>query len=413
MHACGSREGYIIQVAQNLVWLNTQSLAAAFVVEAIVWGFPNAYGVFLDSYLQDLRYASQKSATFLLPLIGILSSGIIYCSAPIMNPIAACFPRHRCKSMWVGAFLCCGTLFGAIITCSQALLYSPSRQYRDAACISYMSEWFVARRGMANSILFTRTAAGGLLLPLMLRILVIAMAVLVFPLLPFVKGRLPPTRVQIQGSAPRGDPGSHSWMRQKSFWILITVNTLQGSAYFVLIVYLPTFAHDLHVNSSKSAVTVAMLNGAFCYRPLCASCFNAWMLAFSILLTTSVMSFILWGVLSHSFAGLLVFSIAYGTVAGGMDDLVMSTTLYGYLLLSRGIGNVVSTPISVKLYSQARNATDTVDSVGFISKLHHFDLGDRRFAKIILYVGTMFACVASVAALGGCLKGPLPVVGPH
>jgi hypothetical protein len=34
----------------------------------------------LTAYLQDPRYASQKDATSLLPLIGTLSSGIIYCS---------------------------------------------------------------------------------------------------------------------------------------------------------------------------------------------------------------------------------------------------------------------------------------------------------------------------------------------
>jgi hypothetical protein len=35
---------------------------------------------YLTAYLQDTRYASQKYATSLLPLIGTLSSGIIYCS---------------------------------------------------------------------------------------------------------------------------------------------------------------------------------------------------------------------------------------------------------------------------------------------------------------------------------------------
>jgi hypothetical protein len=71
----------------------------------------------------------------------------------------------------------------------------------------------------------------------------------------------------------------------------------------------------------------------------------------------------------------------------------MSTTLYGYLLLSRGIGNIVSTPISAKLYGQAHNVTGILESTGF-------EVGDGRFEKMIIYVGTCFAGAAGVAALG-------------
>ncbi|KAF7337832.1 MFS general substrate transporter [Mycena venus] len=412
-------------------------LAAAFTVEAIVWGFPDAYGVFLNSYLQDPRYATQKSATSLLPLIGTLSSGIIYCSAPIINPIATRYPHHRRKSMWLGAALCSGTLFGASYATEifqliilQGVLYAIGGSLLYLPCISYMSEWFIARRGMANGILFAGTAAGGLLIPLVLplltekyglattlRILGIAMAVLIFPILPFIRGRLPQTRVQIQGPVPRGAPGPQRWFKQRSFWILLAVNTLQGSAYFVPIVYLPTFAHDLQVNASKSAVTVALLNAASVVGRLSmgylSDTFNPWMLAFSILITTSATSFILWGVLSYSFAGLVAFGIAYGTVAGGWtclwtgfvkplakDDLVMSTTLYGYLLLSRGVGNIVSTPISARLYSQTHLNHNANATAAVVQSKIGFEVGDGRFETMIVYVGTCFAGAAGVAALG-------------
>jgi hypothetical protein len=71
----------------------------------------------------------------------------------------------------------------------------------------------------------------------------------------------------------------------------------------------------------------------------------------------------------------------------------MSTKLYGYLLLSRGIGNIVSTPISAKLYGQAHNVTGILERTGF-------EVGDGRFEKMIIYVGTCFAGAAGVAALG-------------
>ena len=56
-------------------------LAGAFTVETLVWGFPNTYGVFLSVYLEDPRFGSQAHASSLLPLVGTLSSGIIYCSS--------------------------------------------------------------------------------------------------------------------------------------------------------------------------------------------------------------------------------------------------------------------------------------------------------------------------------------------
>lgn len=55
-------------------------LVAAFLVESLVWGFPNAYGVFLAQYLDDPVWSSQKNATFLLPMVGPLSSGLMYCT---------------------------------------------------------------------------------------------------------------------------------------------------------------------------------------------------------------------------------------------------------------------------------------------------------------------------------------------
>ncbi|KAJ7133611.1 major facilitator superfamily domain-containing protein [Mycena epipterygia] len=401
-------------------------LAAAFFVEIIVWGFPNAYGVFLDAYLQDPRYASQKNAASLLPLIGTLSTGVLYCSAGALNSIAARYPHLRRKSMWFGAALFCGGLLGASYATKiyqlillQGILSPLGGGFLYLPCMSYMTEWFVARRGTANGILFAGTAAGGLVIPLVLtpliskygsfkalRIFATAFAILLVVLLPFVKGRLPQAR--IHGPVPRG--AVTDWMRQKSFWVILAVNTFQSFAHFIPIVYLPTFANDLHISTSNSAVTLAVLNAASFVGSLSmgylSDKLNPWVLAFSTLLATSATTFILWGILAHSFGGLLAFGVVYGGVAGSwtslwtgfvrpltQNDPAASATVYGYLLLSRGVGSFVSTPISARLYAQPRNATGGPESTGF-------DVGDGRFGKMIVYVGTCFAGAAGVAALG-------------
>jgi MCP family monocarboxylic acid transporter-like MFS transporter 10 len=48
---------------------------------------------------------------------------------------------------------------------------------------------------------------------------------------------------------------------------------------------------------------------------------NPWVLALSTLFITSVTTFILWGVLSNTFAGLLAFGVVYGSIASGWTSL--------------------------------------------------------------------------------------------
>ncbi|KAJ7748002.1 major facilitator superfamily domain-containing protein [Mycena olivaceomarginata] len=368
-------------------------LAAAFMIEAIVWGFPNAYGIFLDAYLQVPRYASQKNAASLLPLIGryhlesfiIFIPGIYYSSTGLfINPIATRYPQHRRN-------LSCGALFGASyatkifqLVLLQGVLYAVGGSLLYQPCISYMSEWFVARRGMANGILFAGTAAGGLLLPLSLprlmskygpsktlRILAVGTTILLFPLLPFLKGRLPQTRVRIQGPVPRGVSGTRNWMRDRLFWIFLAVNTLQGFAYFIPIIYLPSTCNNSSTTSTYRNLATNHLKGASVVGRLTmgylSDSLNPWILALTTLFTTSVATFVLWG---------FVRPLAN-------DDPAMSTTIYGYLLLTRGVGNII----------QSHNITSSPERTGF-------DVGDGRFEKMIIYVGTCFAGAAGAAALG-------------
>ncbi|KAF7314654.1 hypothetical protein MKEN_00939200 [Mycena kentingensis (nom. inval.)] len=414
-------------------------LAAAFIVQAIVWGFPNSYGVFLNEYLQDDSYTSQAGATALLPLIGTLSSGVIYCASIIVNPIIARYPQQRQKLMWLGAALTSGSLFGASsatkihqLIILQGILYAAGGILLYLPSLSFMSEWFVVRRGTANGILFAGNTTGGLLLPFILphlfsiygmattlRILAGITGALLALLLPFAaKGRLPHSRARVHGPVPRG---LADWSRNRTFWLFLTINTIQGLAYFVPIVYLPTFATSLNINASTSAIALALLNGGNIVGRLSMGYLsdrvNPWILALSSLLVTSAATFVLWGVLSSSLAGLLAFGIAYGSVAGGWsslwtgfirplahDDATASTTLYGYLLLSRGIGNIVSTPISARLYAAAGGPNATAHN----SRHTGFDVGEGRFRNMILYVGTCFAGAAVFAAIGlgwGMLEG--------
>lgn len=152
---------------------------------------------------------------------------------------------------------------------------------------------------------------------------------------------------------------------------------------------------------------------------------DPWLLGFSTLCSSALATFVLWGLLSNSFAGLLAFGLVYGTIAGGWtslwtafirpiasaynnnytaakindysteDDLSLSTSLFGYLLLSRGIGNIASTPIS-----NALMRSNPSSSLLYHHSKTGFAVGEGKFEHVIIYVGICFATASMVAAVG-------------
>jgi MFS transporter, MCT family, solute carrier family 16 (monocarboxylic acid transporters), member 10 len=173
------------------------------------------------------------------------------------------------------------------------------------------------------------------------------------------------------------------------------------------------------------------------------------------------------GVCSFNLAGLLVFGLAYGVFAGGWgtlwtgfirgnirdrarttergeyrlnrsfhtfilicfscaasgpDDPQLVSTLFGYLMLSRGIGSIFSTPISSVLQpsssgqgsvSLSKGAINNATSLAFriapvkdtsvTSSLHAstgFSVANHRFQNLIIYVGTCFAAASVVMLIG-------------
>ena len=76
------------------------------------------------------------------------------------------------------------------------------------------------------------------------------------------------------------------------------------------------------------------------------------------------------------------------------DDPTLSMSLYGFLMLTRGLGNVLSTPVSTRLAS----LSSTVTATGY--KMTGFDIEGGRFEKLIVYVGTCYAAAAIIALIG-------------
>lgn len=404
-------------------------LVAAFCVETIVWGFPSAFGVFLDAYLRDARFANQPHADTLLPLIGNLTSGILYCTGPFVYPFIYRYPRSRRPAMWLGSAICFGSLMAASYTTKvtnlvayQGVLYALGGVLLSHPCLSYTSEWFVERRGLAYGAIYAGTAVGGLLLPLLLpsliekrgsavalRITAIVFAAFLLPSLPFLKGRLPESRIHGPSTRSSSEP---KWYKDAGFVVVVVINTLQGFGYFVPILWLPTFASELKLSATNASLALAVLNGSSVIGRLgigvLSDAIDPWLLALSTLFGSCLTTFVLWGVLSYTLGGLISFGLFYGLVAGGWsslwtgfirpispEDPKVATKLTGYLMLSRGLGNILSTPISAALASRHFEHASTF-SRGRLG----FDVGGGRFEKMIIYTGTCFAGATILAGSG-------------
>ncbi|KAL1746886.1 major facilitator superfamily domain-containing protein [Schizophyllum fasciatum] len=409
-------------------------LCAAFMVETIAWSFSTAYGTLLYAYMEDPNFGSQPHATSLLALIGPIGSGIMYCLCPALNPILYRYPRSARPIVWIGTILCfisllCSSYATTVVqlVALQGVLYSIGGTMVYVPTIFYMSQWFVEKRGIANGVMMAGTSLGGVLLPLVLPPLLARLGIpgtirvfagvttaALLPFLPFVRGRLPETRSIVQGPGARG--ARRRWYGEPAFLLLLAVNTLQAFGYFAPLLWLPTFASELDLSAFKSSVALAVLNAGAAIGRIStgalADRLDPWALACGTLAATAIAAFVLWGVLAYTFAGLLVFAVVYGAFSGGwaalwtglmrpiaQDDPTLSTTLFGWLLLTRGVGNIVSTPISTAL--EAPRGSSVSNSSGGKTILDlGFDVAGGRFGRLIVYTGTCFAGAAVIVLAG-------------
>lgn len=118
----------------------------------------------------------------------------------------------------------------------------------------------------------------------------------------------------------------------------------------------------------------------------------------------------MWGVAGTSFGSLLAYGLLFGAVAGGWtslwsavireatppskdDGLSDTVTLFGWLSLSRGLGNVLSAPISSALISGAAISQDL-----------GFGVDRGKYGSTILSIGVLMT-VAGLIEIGNGFGG--------
>ncbi|KAH7339671.1 MFS general substrate transporter [Rhizoctonia solani] len=380
-------------------------LAGGFVVELLIWALPFTYGVFLNHYTSHRLFEGSQEA--LLPLVGTLSSGIIYLTSVFVMPLLTRYPQHRQNMMRSGAVLCVIAMVGAAFSSqvwhlilTQGILYSIGGTIVYFPMQMYVFEWFKERRGLANGVIFSGTGLGGVVLPFVVEkllisyglrttfiALAISYAILLAVSLPFVKGRLPPSSLII--------PQRHSdwsFLRNPEFLVLFAGNFLQGLGNFVPGIWLPTFASDMHLSVTSGTLVVSLMNAAAV--PGCIAIgfasdkYDLRAVMVISMLGSSLAVLLLWG-LASNLGMLIAFALVYGFLAGGFSALwtkfastlaqenpQTTARLMSIFVAGRGVGNVLAAPISTGLLRSALlNA--------------RYAYGLKNYGPLIIFTGVM------------------------
>jgi Major Facilitator Superfamily len=262
------------------------------------------------------------------------------------------------------------TLASLIVT--QGIMYGLGFLVFYYPILSMVDEFWVSRRGMAYGLLCSASGASGTAMPLIieallrkygypttLRAIAIAFLVLTGPLIPMLKGRLPPTE---QSVSRRTD---WSFVKRPLFWIYCTSNLMQGLGYFFPSLYLPSYAASIGLGGLQGALLLGLMSfsqivGQFSFGYLSDRPVPLNILITVSLLVSSTATFALWGV-ARSLAPLVVFSMFYGVfgasyvamwarmVTAVNDEPSAALATFSVFCFGKGIGNVLAGPISAGL----------------------------------------------------------------
>ncbi|ATY62222.1 Major facilitator superfamily transporter [Cordyceps militaris] len=363
-------------------------LLAAFMFEGCLWGFPMSYGVFQNYYSTIPEFAGNKY----IGVVGTIASGVGYLGAPVMMLLIQRHQRWLRPMIWIGCKLslpwplCILSLVaGSFATTLEGLILTQGVAYGFGFLIFYypilhmVSEYWVARRGMAFGILCGASGISGTAMPLVVQVLLarygyavtlravaVALVVLTGPLMPFLQGRVPAAQRR-RGPAP---PADWRFLRSSLFWTYSLSNLLQGFGYFFPALYLPSYASALGLGERSGALLLAVMSvaqvcGQFAFGYLSDRKISTNVLAATAVAVASVACLAMWQP-ARSLAPLVCFAVAYGFFAAGytamwarmstnvcQGDAASAPMVYGLLNFGKGLGNIFSGPIGGNLIASA------------------------------------------------------------
>ncbi|KAF7925009.1 uncharacterized protein EAE98_007097 [Botrytis deweyae] len=350
-------------------------LAACFLFEALIWGFPFAFGVFQTYYSTHPPFDKHAND---IAITGTCATGIMYLFAPISLYVLETFPPTRRLSSILGLVIVVIALVAASfatevwhLIATQGFLYAIGGSLLYSPTMFYLDQWFVKRKGLALGVMWSGVGTSGLIFPFLLsylvdrcgfrgtlRIWAAILFLLCCPLIYYIKPRIPTKFSSQQPSKP-----SYTFLRSPIFWFLQIANVLSSLGFFAPSIYLSSYSASLSFSPVLGTSLIALLNffsviGAISLGHLSdVRHITTVVLLSSTLSTLSV--FMLWGI-STSLPSLIIFTIIYGTFAGGWsaiwagmirevqraDSSAGFGVLMGLFSAGRGVGSVACGPVT-------------------------------------------------------------------
>ncbi|KAF2739745.1 MFS general substrate transporter [Polyplosphaeria fusca] len=381
-------------------------LAGCSLIQAPVWGFSIAFGVFQEYYSSHPNELDGGTAN--VAVIGTTVTGILYLSSPFTFAILTRWPRLR---RWFGPIGLVLTAIGFLLSSfatnvwqlivTQGVLSGLGCGLLFTPTTLYLDEWFIKRKGLAYGIMWAGKSATGVALPFIMesslrrygpkvtiRGWTVATVLLSAPLLYFLRPRIPIS----QSAAVRRL--NMNFVRLPAFWMLQIGNILQSLGYFLPSTYLSSYAvQQVGTSTTVGTVVLAIVNVTSVPGGIVLGSLNDHFPVTLAILISSLGSalavFFFWGFASHVTL-LTIFSITYGFFAGGfsstwsgvLTDLKQQSPaldtgfIFGLLAGGRGIGNVISGPLSVAMMTKD----------GWLGGGKHWGYGGE-YGAIIMFTG--------------------------
>ena len=331
----------------------------------------------------------------------------MYLSGPLGMGLFKLFPRQGRWSSIVGLLIMClsiglSSLASTVpqLIATQGVLYAIGGAITYTPCIVYLDEWFVERKGLAYGIMWSGTGLFGVLIPLLLQYLLDTtgfrttlrvwaglLFALAAPLAYFVKPRVPVPAA----AASRRRGIDLRFLGSKPFLLYQAANVVEATGFFLPGIYLPSFARRVFgAGPFLSALTVLLVNVASVFGCVAMGTLSDRLHVTTCILVSTVGAtagtLLLWG-FSMNLPVLYLFCVIYGLFAGsftsawpgimkemtkqrvpsssssrdeadgggdgdregytaGATNGTDPSMVFGFLAAGRGLGNVVSGPLS-------------------------------------------------------------------
>ncbi|KAE8367990.1 major facilitator superfamily domain-containing protein [Aspergillus caelatus] len=350
-------------------------LAACFVVEGTVWGFAACFGVFQNYYRNDPAFQGSHA----IAAIGTCAMGMAYLLSPIVMAILIALPRlQRWASSIAFVVLSLSLALSSFSTSVTHLILSQGIAYGTAGCFAYapsilfMPDWFVKKKSLAFGIVWSGSGLTGIIFPLILqslldtygwqttlRICSVAIFLLAAPFMLFHKPRVPRRTTNLHQL-------DLSFHRNRTYLIYQAGNIIQSLGFFLPQIFLPSYAGLLGAKGLEASSTITVFNISNMFGCILIGWLaDRYHVTKCILISTvgAIFStFLLWGMSVH-LAPLYLFSIVYGCTGGSFSSSWAATSsevgkshpsadvsmVFAFMETGRGIGNVISGPLSEAL----------------------------------------------------------------